>query len=319
VAFTYTGTASGTLSCSPVSVSTLAGVTTATCTSNTLSIAGTYTNHGCLYHGGLEFHIKYRVKGKTIGLASTTTTVVPSPSPSSVDQPVLFTATVALHMPALRTQPATVSFSYTLGAGLPVSLCSNIAVSTTAGVTTAVCTQPLPMIGSYTITAAYSGDTNFSPGSGTTPQTVNKQVPTITLTPSPASSHVNQTQTFSALVLAPQGAGAATQPSGTVTFTQGATTLCSGVAIVAPAQTATCSYAFTSATAGVTVTATYTGDTNFTAGTPGTTTETVTVTSTTTALLSLPSPSHINEQVAFTATVTPAYTLGVPRPNPPVR
>ena len=97
-------------------------------------------------------------------------------------------------------------------------------------------------------------------------------------------------------------------PNGTVTFTQGTTTLCSAVAL--SGGTAQCAAAFpTDVGSPFTVIATYTSsDANF-IGSSGTVSQIVTATSTTTAVVSsLPSGSTVNQTVTFTATVTPAFT-----------
>ena len=190
------------------------------------------------------------------------------------------------------------------------------AVTLTAGSAgAAACTTSSLLVPADTITASYTGDTNFT-GPVTSPtftESVGKTPATTTLTSSlPVSSSVNQAVTFTATVKPPSGT---VLPTGTVTFTQGATTLCGATGITSATGIATCSYAFSSVTAGTTITATYGGDQNFSAGTPATVSQVVTAASTTTTVVSSPNPSATNQQVAFTATVTPAFTAGTAKPT----
>ena len=144
--------------------------------------------------------------------------------------------------------------------------------------------------------AAYSGDANFAPSSGTVIQTVNKPTTTTTLTSSLSPSTFNQQVTFTATVTGQFGGS----PTGTVTFTYGSTTLCNAVTLVG--GVATCMYS--NLPAGTdTVTSAYSGDANF-APSSGTVIQTVNKPTTTTTLTSSLSPSTFNQQVTFTATVT---------------
>jgi hypothetical protein len=78
-------------------------------------------------------------------------------------------------------------------------------------------------VGSDTLTVTYSGDSNYSPASGTAAVTITKATPTVTVTP--ASSSITTTQSLSVPVAVSYtfNSGAPT-PSGTVTLSSGSYT-----------------------------------------------------------------------------------------------
>ena len=316
VTFSY---ANGTLNlCAPVTVSTMSGTTTAKCTASFPAAATDQVV--ATYSGDTNFASSASsATAITVGKTGTTSAVVGSPSPSTVNQSVTFTATITPGVTpfAGSTNPTgSVAFSYVLNSGTPVTMCGVANVSsTTAGVTTATCTVTLPTAGSYAVTAAYSGDTNFvASSSPKTPQTVNPTATTVSaIAPSPASPTVNQAVTFTATV-SPAVAlfAGSTNPSGTVTFSyvlNGAApvTMCSGagVNISGTITTATCQYTLSSE-GSYTIQAQYNGDTNFSASPLDSTTLAVSGTQTTTSVVASPSPSSVNQPVLFTATVTPS-------------
>jgi hypothetical protein len=108
-------------------------------------------------------------------------------------------------------------------------------------------------VGPHSLTAAYSGDANFSTStSSALNQTVNKAGTTTTLTSSPNPSNTGQAVTFTATV-SPSTA------TGSVTFNDGATTL--GTASLSSGKA---TFATASLAAGVhQVTASYSGDGNY--------------------------------------------------------
>jgi hypothetical protein len=112
--------------------------------------------------------------GQVVGQASTTTTVTSSPNPSAFGQSVTFTATVTsgVGMPT-----GTVQFKDGgTNLGSPVALTSGVATLITTTLS----------IGTHTITADYSGATNYATSSGT-------------LSGGQVVGKVNQTITFLAL------------------------------------------------------------------------------------------------------------------------
>ena len=109
---------------------------------------------------------------QTVTQASTSTALVAMPTTSIVGQSVTLTATVSVTAPGAGTPTGSVTFTRggtTLGTGTVNAM----------GVATAS-TSALPVGASQTITAAYSGDGNFTPSSGTTSVTVNAVTITVT-------------------------------------------------------------------------------------------------------------------------------------------
>ncbi len=202
--------------------------------------------------------------------AAATTTTVPTatPSPSLVNQPVTFSATV---------MPAPPSFA---GAGLALP---NGAISFSSGTTTlcsatvqsngtATCTTPVAPAGTYVIAAAYtSSDGNFLASASTTSltQTVTASATSLSLMSSLPTSVATQLVTFIATVT-PTTLGNSV-PSGTVAFSSpdGTANKTCGAVAVTPSptgkvSTAPCSVMFATTTGGTfNVTAAYSGDNNF--------------------------------------------------------
>ncbi len=157
---------------------------------------------------------------------STTTTLAAAPNPSTYGQPVTLTATITTGQGPVGNPTGTVTFtdgSATLGTGT---------LSTTAGVTTATLTTTLsaPLsVGTHSLTATYGGDSNFKPSAPSSPATsevVNKAATTTTVAASASPITFGQSETYTATVTGP--AGVLPPPSGTVTFTDGSTTLGTG-------------------------------------------------------------------------------------------
>jgi hypothetical protein len=194
---------------------------------------------------------------QTVSQASTTTSDVSSSlNPAVYGQTVTLTATIAAVAPGAGTPTGTVTFSDQVG---------TLGTGALNGSGVATFTSTTISAGVHTVTASYGGDTNFTTSNDTgsaTPlkETINQS----SSSTSDVSSSVNpgafgQTVTFSATVSAVAPGGG--NPTGTVSFKEGATTLGTG-ALAAGLAT------FTSAslTAGThIITATYPGDANFTA------------------------------------------------------
>ncbi len=111
---------------------------------------------------------------QVVNQANTTTGLVSSLNPSTSGASVMFTATVSAASPGSGTPTGTVTFNDgSTAIGLPVTLSGGVASVTTSTLTAGV----------HSITADYSGDTNFATSTSTPAlsQTVN-QAPQITST-----------------------------------------------------------------------------------------------------------------------------------------
>lgn len=219
----------------------------------------------------------------TVGKTAPEITLVSSLNPSTINQPVTFTAT------APTGATGTITFldgATVLGTG---TLSGGQASFTTSSLTT----------GSHTITASYGGDSHNSAAvSSPLVQYVNKATPTITVTtsgPSTAGKPVTITTTL------PSGT------TGTVTVTSGGVTLGSGPV----SSSGTVTITTTALPVGTdTITASYGGDNNNNPAT-GTTTQTVTKAAATVTLTSSANPSAANSPVTFSATVYAGATAPV--------
>jgi hypothetical protein len=245
----------------------------------------------------------------TAGLPATVTTVSSSANPSTAGQQVTFTAIVTA-AGVLETPTGTVTFTIDGNAQTPVPL------SVVGGVDEAQFVTSTLTVGQHSVTAAYSGDTNVSPSSGSLPtQTVSApglQPTTTTLTSSLNPSTSGQAVTFTAVVTAPSYLGT---PTGTVTFTiDGQAQTPVPLALAGGSDQAQVTIA-TLAAGSHTVSATYSGDANVSASSGSLPTETVSaraLQTTTTTLASSVNPSTVGQPVTFTATVSPVGTAGNP-------
>jgi RHS repeat-associated protein len=163
--------------------------------------------------------------------------------------------------------------------------------------------------GVHSLTAFYSGDSNYSASWSTAlSQTVNQQPPTVNLTSAPSMSSYGQSVTFTASVAPFAGTLA---PTGTVTFYDGATAI--GTAACAGAVSGSVPAVLTFAALSVgshSISATYSGDNNFSSANSNTITQTVNQASSNTTLAASVNPSALCQSAMFTATVTPAGSGG---------
>ena len=180
-------------------------------------------------------------------LGSTTTALTSSPNPSNFGQVGIFTATVTPSQFFKFQLTGTVTFNYGT-----TTLCN--AVTLNGG--TATCAYSALPVGSDTVTAAYSGDANFTPSGGTVGQTVDQASTTLALTSSVNPSGLGQAVTFTA-TLTPQYGG---QASGTVTFKDGSKAFGSAAVSGNAASLTTSGLAIGTHP----ISAVYSGDSNFT-------------------------------------------------------
>jgi Bacterial Ig-like domain (group 3)/FG-GAP-like repeat len=245
--------------------------TTATLTTSTLSV-GSHNITAQLNSDSSSVLVQ------VVNKANATVTVNTS-GPSTYGDPVTITGTV----------PAGVTGTITFTSGT-VTLGSGTIASGTVSISTSALPAPSDLI-----TATYSGDTNYNSAVGTVTQTVAKAIPTSTLTSSPnpslPGSPVTLTDTLPNNV------------TGTVTFTNGATTLGTSTVTNGVATLTSSTLPLGSDL----ITATYNGDGNFNSSV-ATVTQTVAKT-TTTVTVSTPGPSIFGNPVTITASV-PAGPTG---------
>src|SRR5450759_2873665 len=176
----------------------------------------------------------------------TTTTLGSSSNPSTVGGSVTYTATVAP-----TPDGGTMAFTDNT---TTLSGCAAVAVNTSTG--KASCTTSYGAVGSHTILASYSGDTNFVASSGSLTQQVNAATTTVVSSssnPSTAGNGVTYTATVAPI---PDG--------GTVAFTDNSTALsgCGAVAVSTSTGKATCTTSY-SGVGGHAIVASYSGDANY--------------------------------------------------------
>ncbi len=185
-------------------------------------------------------------------ITPTTTAVTASVNPSVFGQQVSFSVTVTPTQSSSLTPTGNVTFSDGKTVLGTVALTFGTAIFSTAGLA----------VGRHSITVSYAGDNNFgSSTSAVLTQFVNQAATNTTLAVSPNPSNLGQTVTLMATVtvFAPDSS-TPTGPTGTVTFSDGTTTL--GRALLNGAATATFSTS-SLASGSHSITATYGGDANF--------------------------------------------------------
>ena len=176
--------------------------------------------------------------------------IASSANPAVFGQAVTFTATVSAVAPGTGTPTGTVAFfdgGTTIGTG---TLSGGVATLTTS----------VLAVSSHTIATSYGGDGNFNGSSGSltgNPEMVSKAATSTAVNSSANPSILNQSLTFTATVsvVAP-GAGS---PTGTITFSDGATTLAT-----VPLNSGTATFSTSSLAVNAhSITGVYSGDGNF--------------------------------------------------------
>lgn len=232
----------------------------------------------------------YSASSGTVGVTvSTTTSSTALTAPATAVYGVGVTLSAKITSGASGTPSGTVSFYD--GANL-------ISTGTLASASTSI-TGVILTGGAHSLTAVYSGDSNFpSSTSAVSTLTISTAPSSTSLviapTTTPALATVNMTATVN-------GAALGTTPTGTVTFADGTTVLGMGTLT---GNTATLAAGLPIA-GSRTITATYSGDTNY-AVSSGTASETVTAAATTTTVALTPSTTYNGGVVTITSTTTPA-------------
>jgi hypothetical protein len=219
---------------------------------------------------------------------STTTTLGSSQNPSVFGQSTTFTATIQ-------------------GTGAPtgaVTFRDGTAQLGTANVTAGSAGMTISNLsmGTHSVTASYSGDSNFLPStSSALTESAGKASTATNIATSANPSYLNQTVTFKASVRSQYG-GIAT---GTLIVKQGTTVL--GTAALTNGQA---SYSTAYTTTGTrSITATYSGDSNNLGSTSAVLYQAVNglPAATTTKIRTSGSPTYINQPVTFTAAISSTY------------
>lgn len=225
---------------------------------------------------------------ENITQASTTTTATTSASPVNLGQTPTFTAAV---------QPS----SGTTATGSVTFFADGSTQLGTAPITnnSAQLRAPVLPVGSHSITAQYTGDTNYT-GSSSSPilELVNPAADSVSV--STSSTFYGQPSTFVATV---QPVGYSGTPTGTITFSDGTTVLGTGILSNGSAQ-------FTTSTLTVgshPISASYTGDANFQPATSAQVAASVLKANATTTVTSGQNPSSFGQALLLTATVQPVY------------
>jgi len=260
-------------SCANSSLATIGGTNTAsaTCTVSGASV-GTYTVTAAYPAQGTtgNYGNGSGTGTITVGKAASSTTVTESssPSPAQPGSTLTFKATINAN-PPVATDPeptSTVVWSITAPAGSNPT-CPNSQMSAPPGATgpnTATCTVTNAAVGTYSVTATYGGDGNYTaapPASANV--TVNKATPTLSFTINPQNPQPGATVTVKATVNGTPGI----TPTGTLTWTvtppSGAAPTCA-VSTLDNTGSGTCSIA--NALLGTyTVSAAYSGNGSYTA------------------------------------------------------
>jgi hypothetical protein len=221
------------------------------------------------------------MSGTTLGLASNI-------NPSVYNQAVTFTALVTPKFGGSAT--GTVTFkdgANTLGTAAVSGNLATMTVSTLA-------------VGTHSITAAYSGDSNFTgSSSGVVSQVVTKASTATVVASSLNPAFVTQTITYTATVTSQYGG----MVSGSVVFKSGGASLGSATLVNGQASV----NASFSTSGNRSITATYVGDANNTGSTSPALKQVVNKFTTSTSVTSSLNPSLVGQSVTFTATVSSAY------------
>jgi hypothetical protein len=243
--------------------------------------AGTYTVKAT-YIGDGTYSGSSGTLQQTLSKATTTTIVGALNNPAqSGGAAASFTASVSGTPVAVPN--GTVIFDFGDGTTTPAPLAGG----------TATISHAYTTAGTFTVTATYSGDSNYIASSGATNQTVNKQPVNVVVNAGngPVGSPLSIGVTVNAISIG--------TPTGSVTLTFG-----DGASATLPLSSGHASFTHTYVSAGTfTASATYNGDANYLGGI-GSNAQTVIKILSSTALAVSPAPSTVGQTTTFTATVT---------------
>lgn len=235
----------------------------------------------------------------------TGTNVISSPDPSTYYQPVLITAFVFSLQPGGGIPTGTVDFTDTFN-NTVTPLCTGVTLNSQGF---AFCTTPILVVGAHDqILATYNGDSNFAGSSGTDDsQVVNQATTVTTVSSAPNPSQFNEPVAITAVVTGQFGG----IPTGTVSFTDNGTLLCSGISLD-NTGTAICRTQSLAVGSHSLIVASYSGDANFLASSATDPPQVVIKAGTSTQVTSTPNPSQFNQSVTITAVVAGNFGGGPP-------
>jgi hypothetical protein len=226
VTFTVTGASLVTYSCDAGNVANLSPNMSGPGSVATCKFAGglaasdsPYTVNA-VYSGDSNFTTSNGTLTTPIKKGSTSTTVTSASFPSVTGQPVSFTATVAPVSPATGTPTGSVTFSIN-GTGGGSVACDTTGDTVPLTGNTATCSVAAgfqAQFNPYTVSASYSGDSDFMTSSGSFSQTVAKASATLSVTGSVSGTlYTGQAVSYTATVtgVTPPGSGS---PTGNIVF-----------------------------------------------------------------------------------------------------
>jgi hypothetical protein len=219
-------------------------------------------------------------------------------------QPVSYTVTLAPAW-AGASPSGTVSFEDN---GTVVGGCGSVYVTANGSIGTATCQSDAGIPGAHTITAHYSGDSNFTPtDANPASMTVYPSGSSTSLSLNPANPVTDQPVTVTATVAPSTNGNVA---SGSVSFADSGQPIsgCTGVVLDSTSHTATCQTSFAASASPVALSAAFSPDQASQAAASNTTADiTIARAGTALALASSRQSPTVNQAVTYTATVAPAY------------
>ncbi len=255
----------------------------------------------------------------TVGPATTTASVICSPSTVVISQQSTCTATVTDNTSYPTTPTGTVSFTSNSASGQfsPAASCT-LSPGSTAGTSSCSVNYTPLVAGSQTITDTYNGDLTHGASVDSKDLTVNLRSTTTEIACVPSTVIVDTASSCTVTARDASSPGAITSPTGTVTFALGGASTVSGsfsassCALLASSTTATssCSVNFTPSSPGAaTIVATYRGDGNH-SGSSGSASLTANQVRTPTVTVTCSSPVPVDSSTTCTATVTGGVPTG---------
>jgi large repetitive protein len=312
--------------CSGVSVSydNLTGQASATCTPPSSSLTATSVSTPDKITASYSGDANYGTATTSqytlaVGAQSTTTTLTSSSNPSPTGAAVTFTATITPPNGVVAGINITgkVTFTYNSGTAIPGCASAITVTNPSAGVFSAACTPSSTFLamGTYTISAAYGGDTNYSSStSNNLVQSVGLAATTTTVASVFTSAvTLNQPATTTLTATVTPNATSSVAVSGKVTFLDNNSPIpaCPN-AVTISSGSATCpNFQLTAGTH--LITATYGGDTNYSSSTSSPTSTGVSfkVNQGNISVTMSPAPptsSPVNVPVTLSATLAPNPT-----------